>query len=558
MIRILLEALSRKIIFNMHTKVNFFFFFSLLLPFVIKGQGTFTRADSLRGTLSEFRKVYDVTFYDLNIMVDPSQRFISGSNTIHYNVVDDFKRIQIDLFANMAIDSIVFEGKALSYKREGNAVFVDFPAIQKKGNRGNIQVYYKGRPVVAERPPWDGGFVWEKDDNGNDWIGVACEGIGASLWWPNKDHLSDEPDSMQITCAVPEGLMCVSNGNLVNKKAVDNSYIQYTWFVSYPINNYNVSLNIAKYAHITDTYKSKDKEELKLDYYVLPYNEEKARAHFKQVQGMLACFEESYGKYPFWKDGYALVETPYWGMEHQSAVAYGNDYQNNEYGFDFIIIHESAHEYWGNSISVNDHAEMWIHETFTTYAEALYIECSDDYATAIDYLLTQKTKIQNKQPILGPMGVNYDGWEDADMYYKGTWMLHSMRNTLNNDTLWLETIKALYQYFAYSHVSTADIIDFMTTNTGYDLKPIFDLFLSFTVVPRLEYRVRKEKGKKYVLSYRWNTPLEGFNMGMKFTDGREKPTMIYPTSSWQSIVIENPKTLKFREDLFYFEARVLK
>lgn len=539
-------------------KNSIFLSFLLLLPFTLKGQHTFTRADSLRGTLNEFRSVYDVTFYDLNLTVDPEQQFISGSNTIYYKVINDFRRIQIDLFANMGIDSIVFDNKVLQYKREGNAVFVDFPAIQKKGNKGHIQVYYKGRPIVAERPPWDGGFVWEKDDNGNDWIGVACEGIGASMWWPNKDHLSDEPDSMQITCAVPEGLMCVANGNLINKKAIDNGYIQYTWLVHYPINNYNVTLNIAKYAPIMDTYKSRDNEELKLDYYVLPYNEEKARVHFKQVQGMLACFEESYGKYPFWKDGYALVETPYWGMEHQSAVAYGNDYQNNEFGFDFIIVHESAHEYWGNSISVKDHAEMWIHEAFATYAEALYIECQDDYSTAVKYLLTQKAKIQNKQPMLGPMGVNYDGWEDADMYYKGTWMLHSMRNTLNNDSLWLGTIKALYQHFAYSHVTTTDIVNFMTTSTGYDLKPIFDLFLKHTVAPRLEYRLVKNKGKKYRLAYRWNTPVRGFNMGMRFTDGKGTSTIIYPTDTWQTIAIDHPKALSFSEDMFYFVSVELK
>lgn len=542
----------------MNAKAKLVFSLLLLFPFIIKGQDTFTRADSLRGTLNEFRKVYDVSFYDLDITVNPNQRYISGSNTIYYTATSDFRRIQIDLFANMVIDSIVFEHQILNYKREGDAVFIDFPSFQRKGTKGHIQIYYGGRPIVAERPPWDGGFVWEKDDNGNDWIAVACEGIGASLWWPNKDHLSDEPDSMKITCAVPTGLMCVANGNLIDKRAIDNNYTQYSWFVNYPINNYNVSLNIADYVHISDTYKSEDNEQLALDYYVLPYNEEKARTHFKQVHEMLACFEQSYGKYPFWNDGYALVETPYWGMEHQSAIAYGNDYQNNEFGFDFIIVHESAHEYWGNSITVNDHAEMWIHEAFATYAEALYIECSNDYETAVEYLLTQKAKIENTQSILGPMGVNYDKWEDADMYYKGTWMLHSMRNTLNNDALWLDTIKELYKRFAYSHVTTSDIISFMTTSTGYDLQPIFDLFLKSTAVPRLEYRVLKDKNKRHVLTYRWDTPVEGFNMGMKFSDGNGTGKMIYPSGTWQNVVIENPKALHFYGDLFYFKPVALK
>ena len=526
------------------------------LPFNILGQ-PFSRSDSLRGTLNKFRSVYDVTFYDLNLKVNPEQKSISGANAIHYTVLQDFKKIQVDLFANMHIDSVTTENHKLSFEREGDAVFIDFPSSQQKGTKGVIKVYYGGNPIVAERPPWDGGFVWQKDANGTDWVGVACEGIGASLWWPNKDHLSDEPDSMRITCAVPDGLMCVANGNLIHTEKLKEGYRSFTWSVQYPINNYNVSLNIADYAHIQDVYHSADGEALALDYYVLKYNEAKAKEHFTQVHEMLACFEKSYGQYPFWDDGYALVETPYWGMEHQGAIAYGNDYQNNEFGFDFIIIHESAHEYWGNSISVNDHAEMWIHEAFTTYAEALYLECKDDYPTAIRYLLTQKSKIQNKQVILGPLGVNYGGWEDADMYYKGTWMLHSIRNTLNNDTLWHATIKKLYQHFAYKHVNTEDIISYMSKATGYDLQPIFDLFLHYTEIPKLEYRIRKARKGKYTLEYRWNTSVEGFNMGMKYHDANGESNVIYPTDSWQQVTIDSKK-LAFAESLFYFEAVALK
>ena len=527
------------------------------LPLCVFGQ-PFTKSDSLRGTLNEFRKVYDVTFYDLNLKVHPEQQSISGFNAIHYKVLQDFQKIQVDLFANMHIDSITSDNIRLQFKREGDAVFVVFPAVQQKGANGTIKIYYGGNPIVAERPPWDGGFVWQKDDNGKDWIGVACEGIGASLWWPNKDHLSDEPDSMKITCAVPNGLMCVANGNLISTNQLDDDYQSFTWFVQYPINNYNVSLNIADYAHIQDVYHSADGKELALDYYVLQYNEEKAKKHFNQVHEMLACFERSYGKYPFWDDGYALVETPYWGMEHQSVIAYGNDYQNNEFGFDFIIVHESAHEYWGNSISVSDHAEMWIHEAFATYAEALYIECKNDYSTAIEYLLTQKPKIQHQQVILGPMGVNYNGWEDADMYYKGTWMLHSIRNSINNDSLWHATIRKMYQHFAYQHVSTEDIVYFMSEETGYDLHPIFDLFLNYTEVPKLEYRIRKARKGKYTLEYKWNTAVEGFNMGMRYRDGSGEDNIIYPDDTWQKTTLTSQKGVMFADELFYFEAKAVK
>lgn len=526
-------------------------------PFQVFGQ-PFTKSDSLRGTLNEFRSAYDVTFYDLNLKVNPEQKSISGFNAIHYKVLQDFQKIQIDLFANMHIDSITTENQKLSFKREGNAVFVAFQTAQQKGTNGAIKIYYGGNPIVAERPPWDGGFVWQKDDNGYDWIGVACEGIGASLWWPNKDHLSDEPDSMRITCAVPDGLMCVANGNLIRTEKAEAGYQSFTWFVQYPINNYNVSLNIGDYAHIQDVYKSENGKALALDYYVLKYNEEKAKEHFNQVHEMLACFEKSYGKYPFWNDGYALVETPYWGMEHQSAIAYGNDYQNNEFGFDFIIVHESAHEYWGNSISVGDHAEMWIHEAFTTYAEALFLECKHDYPTAIRYLLTQKPKIKNQQAILGPMGVNYSGWEDADMYYKGTWMLHSIRNTINNDSLWHATIKKMYQHFAYQHVGTQDIVSYISKETGYDLHPIFDLFLNYTEVPKLEYSIKEARKGEYTLEYRWNTAVEGFNMGMKYSHGKGESNIIYPNNLWQKTTITNRKGLTFAEELFYFEAIELK
>lgn len=524
-------------------------------PLLAQEGQVFTEADSLRGTLSEMRAAYDVTYYHLAITVNPGERTIQGYNTIHYRVMDDFEKIQVDLFANLKIDSITHGSEQLAFTRKHNAVFVTFPAIQPAGSRDSITVYYGGRPVVAENPPWDGGFVWEKDKNGNPWIAVACEGIGASLWWPNKDHLSDEPDSMLISCAAPSDLMVVSNGSLVKETVMDNGYTRSDWFVSYPINNYNVSVNIARYAHINDTYTSAGGQELALDYYVLEYNKDTAAAHFQQVKPMLACFEKSYGKYPFWEDGYALVETPYWGMEHQSAVAYGNDYKNNEFGFDFIIIHESAHEYWGNSVSSKDHAEMWIHESFTTYAEALYVECMQDYETSIQYLLTQKPKIRNREAILGPMGVNYGGWPDADMYYKGSWMLHSMRNTINDDSLWLKTIRELYQQFKYSNVGSEDIISFMVDKTGYDLAPVFEQFLSRTDPPVLVYSVEK-KGRDVLLTYRWQADVNNFNMGMKVKFGDEPYQMIYPAMAWKKKLFKNKKArdVRFASELFYFET----
>ena len=367
-----------------------------LLPLSLVAQ-PFTSADSLRGSLRPERTCFDVHFYNLELKVDPETKSIAGFNEIHFKAVNDFDRMQIDLFAEMEIDRILLDETELEFERKHNAVFIDFPEQIPGGTLEFITVEYHGTPRVAKMPPWDGGFVWKKDKNDKPWVGVACEGIGASLWWPLKDHLSDEPDSMAFTTIVPSDLVSVSNGHLVKQEEREEGWTAWTWRVSYPINSYNVTVNIADYAHIEDTYTNASGEH-ELDYYVLSYNEEKATEHFKQVGPMLKIFEDAFGEYPFWKDGYALVETSYWGMEHQGAVAYGNKYKNNSHGWDYIIIHESGHEWWGNSVSCPDHAELWIHESFCTYSEAVYMERRFNYEKAVDYLRGHRMKIANLSP----------------------------------------------------------------------------------------------------------------------------------------------------------------
>ncbi|MFZ9954718.1 MAG: M1 family metallopeptidase, partial [Flavobacteriales bacterium] len=414
-----------------------------LLPLYIQAQ--FTLADTLRGSLRPERTCFDVHYYHLNIAVDTANQSISGYNEIHFSAVDDVDRIQLDLYANMTIDSIVFRKFHLDYKRTFNAVFIDFPGTILKGYQEKIRVYYHGSPQVAKRAPWDGGFVWTQDKNARLWMGVACEGAGASLWWPNKDHLSDEPDSMRITCAVPNGLQCIANGNLEWQH--QNTF---QWKVSYPINNYNVTLNIGDYVHFREYYVSGN-DSMPCDYYVLPYNLEKAKVQFKQVKPMLKIYEDLYGRYPFWNDGYALVETPYLGMEHQGAIAYGNRYLPGYRGqvdsnlhqqgidFDYIIIHETAHEYWGNSVTVQDIADLWIHEGFATYTEALYVEKMHGHQAYMDYMQFLKQGIDNDASIIGTYGVNSEG--SGDMYPKGAWMLHTIRNVVNNDSLFFACLK---------------------------------------------------------------------------------------------------------------------
>lgn len=524
----------------------------------------YTRYDSLRGALTPLRSCYDVVFYDLNVRVNIKDKSIQGHNTIHYKAITDFQRLQIDLFGNMHISRIEHGNQDLKFERDSNAVFVNFPQIEKKGMTDSITVYYEGKPLIASNPPWDGGFSWEKDQTGKDWIGVSCEGIGASLWWPNKDHLSDEPDSMRISCDVLPGLMCVANGNLRRTTRLDDGYTRYSWFVSYPINNYNVTLNIADYTHFSDTYTAQDGEKLALDYYVLPYNENKARKQFEQVKPMLACYEKLFGKYPFWKDGFALVETPYLGMEHQGAIAYGNNYLPGYAGqdlsgtgiglsFDYLIIHESGHEYWGNSVSVQDHAEMWIHESFCTYTEGLYLECMQNKEAAAKYITGLRKAVENREPILAPLHVNASG--SGDMYFKGANVLHTLRNVIDNDKLWFEIIYGIAQEFKIKNTNTHEIIQFINSRTGKDYTYFFDQYLRHAALPVFEYRL-KSKGKKLTLEYKWTADVAEFKMPLQVDMGNGKLVTLRPTTQWQSLTeTGNANKFKVATDLYYIGTR---
>jgi len=518
-----------------------------LLVYSFSSQAQYSRADSLRGSLSEFR-MFDVFYYDLNIKIDPFQRSISGYNDIHFTTEDTINKLQLDLFENMQVDSISYNGLKLAYQREFDAVWLFFEPFLPPGSH-IISFYYKGKPTIAEKPPWDGGFVWKTDSAGLPWVTVACEGAGASLWWPNKDHLSDEPDSMRITGIVPEKLMCVANGVLEKIGNPEPGFQSYQWKISYPINNYNVTLNIANYTHLHDYYLTKDNDTLNLDYYVLPINKEKAAGHFMQVKDMLRCFEQYFGPYPFIIDGYKLVETPYWGMEHQSAIAYGNKYVNNEFGFDFIIVHESGHEYWGNSISTWDHGQMWVHESFTTYMESLLVECQQGYKQSIAYLKTQKPLIKNEMAIEQPIGVNFTGWNDADMYYKGTWMLHTIRNIIDDDQKWFDILRRLYNNYKLSIVNSEDIINFIDKEATHDLLPVFQQYLHEINPPVLQYYWKKANGD-YKLFFRWHQVVEGFAMPIKFHSKGQTHT-ITPTNDWQSGKLKSKKNFEWATDLFY-------
>jgi aminopeptidase N len=540
--------------------------FGLMLPlFCALSQPkppVFTRADSLRGMLSPERTCYDLTYYHLDVKVNPADQTVRGSNAIYFNVVTAFNRMQIDLFRNMEIEKIVLDnGPTVPFVREFNAVSVTLPKLLEKNSVHHIKVFYGGMPTVAKNPPWDGGLTWTKDSSGNPWVVVTCQGTGASLWWPNKDHQADEPDSMLMSITVPKGLMDISNGRLRSTTELPGGWTRYDWFISYPINNYCVTINVGQYAHFSDTY---GKNKLTLDYFVLPQDLERAKQTFGQVKTMMEAFEKYFGPYPFYRDGYKLVECPHTGMEHQSAVAYGNRYLGGYRGrapsaiglkFDFIIIHESAHEWWGNGITSKDVADMWIHESFGAYSEALYVEHVWGYQEALRYINGKKPNVRNTEPIIGIYNVQHEG--SGDMYDKGQLVLNTLRSVIDNDSLWFSVVKGLQTQFRYQTITTEDVVGFVNQKTGTDYTSFFDQYLRMTKIPQLEVRLTF-RGDSTFAMYRWNADVKDFHMPVKVTTARDQYEFIRPTTTWQRMSIGkiNPEEFKVEENRFYVTLRL--
>lgn len=516
----------------------------------------YTQGDSLRGSLRAER-AYDVLKYHLQVKVVPEEKYISGFNTISFKTEQELPVMQIDLFENMKVDSIIHQNKSLEYIRKFNAVFVNFKEPLKTGQIDSVKFYYSGNPIVAANAPWDGGFVFDQDEEGNPWIAVAVQGTGASLWYPNKDHQSDEPEEVLIEIAVPNGLMNVSNGRFLGKEDLGNGYNRWSWKVSNPINNYDVVLNIGNYVHFEDSFKNLD-----LDYYVLSYNLEKAKKQFEEVKPMMACFYDKFGEYPFVEDGYKLVETPYLGMEHQSAVAYGNQYMPGYLGsdlsgtgiglkWDFIIIHESGHEWFGNSITARDIADMWIHEGFTSYSEAVYIECRWGKEEALEYLKGIRKRIGNHQPIIGDYDVNSEG--SGDMYYKGANLLNTLRSIYNDDVIWWKTLKDYTETYKHQIIDTKTVETFFNQAIDFDLQPVFDQYLRHSNLPELQLK-KKNDG----IWCRWETDVKNFKMPVDvFINGNE--TRLMATNNWQKIhlQIKNIEDIKVKEESFYIESSIL-
>ena len=535
---------------------------ALLLIFVtfsngLAQQSNFSKQDTLRGSITPERIWWDLLHYNLDFKVSPSSKSIEGSNLIRYEVLSQNQLMQIDLQPPMEITAVLENNKELNYKRDGNVYYIQLKKNQQIGTINEIIIHFKGAPKISNNPPWDDGFTWEKDNNGTDFIATSCQGGGSSIWWPSKDHMYDEPDQgIELSITAPKHLISVANGRLIQTKENSNKTNTTSWKVVNPINNYGVNINIGDYVHFTEKYKGK-KGVLDCDYYVLSYNLEKAKKQFKEVSRTLEAFEHWFGPYPFYEDSYKLVEVPYLGMEHQSSVTYGNGYQNGYKGidlsgtgwglkFDFIIVHESGHEWFANNITNIDIADMWIHESFTAYSENLFLDYHFGTEASNAYVTGTRKKILNDKPIIGNYDVNNSG--SSDMYYKGANMLHTLRQIIDNDEKWRSILVGLNKDFYHQTVTTKQIEDYIDKFFKIDLKPFFDQYLRTIKIPTLEYKLEHNN-----IFYRWSNIVDGFSIPVNvFINSNSE--WIKPTSRWKKLSSDINITSFSVDNNFYIEV----
>jgi aminopeptidase N len=508
-----------------------------------------TRAEILKGEYGRWRANNDLLSYDLDVRVDPEKKFLSGKNTIRFRMLETDSRIQLDLYANLAVDKIVLGGTTLKFERELNTVFVDFPEPLRKGRVYAIDFFYSGNPLETGR---FGGITFRKDPAGRTWINTACQGVGASVWWPNKDQQRDEVENMTLEVSIPSDLVDVSNGKFAGKADLGDGYTKWSWRIQYPINPYGVSLNIGRYEHFSDRLG-----DLPLDFYALPEDLAKAKGQFAQARGMLEAFQKYFGEYPFKNDGYKLIQAPYSGMEHQSAVTYGNHFANGylerdwtgvgvSLKFDFIIIHESAHEWFGNSVTAADTADEWIHEGWATYMEGLYVEHVFGYDDALKYVNGYKSKVRNRQPIITPRGLART--PPQDMYFKGALFLNTLRSVVNDDRRWFALLHDTYQRFKYQNITTTDMVTFFNQKTGRNLTPVFDQYLRHTDLPTLELTFN---AADQTVSYRWKADEPAFAMPVRVGKAGAW-TIIEATTEWKTLKTSLPKEdFSVATDLYY-------
>jgi len=524
---------------------------------LLQGKTDYTKQDTLRGSITAEREWWDLTYYHLDIEVKPEEKFISGKNIVQYRVLKPHQVMQIDLQSPMEITKVTQDGKDLNVKHDGNAHFITLKLNQSIGDINTLEIHYKGKPREAVRAPWDGGFSWTKDQNGKHFIATSCQSLGASVWWPNKDHAYDEVDSMLISVTNPKGLTNVSNGRLRKLEENDNNTITSHWFVNNPINNYGVNVNIGDYVNFSEVYEG-EKGKLDMDYWVLKDNLEKAKEHFKDAPKMMKAFEHWFGPYPFYEDSFKLVEVPYLGMEHQSSVTYGNQYKKGYLGrdlsgtgwglkWDFIIVHEAGHEWFANNITNKDVADMWIHEGFTAYSENLFLDYHYGKEASADYVIGTRANIQNDKPLIGSYNVNNRG--SSDMYYKGANMLHTLRQLIEDDEKWRQILRGINSEFYHQTVTTKQIEDYISQQTGINLTAFFNQYLRDVRIPTFEFKI--ENGE---LIYRYTNIVEAFDMPIQI-ETSDETQWIFPKSEWQTVPFSGTE-LKVNRDFYVMSKRL--
>lgn len=521
-----------------------------------KSEAVFTHQDTLRGSITKERAWWDLKYYHLDVKVNPKDKTITGSNTVRYTVLTEYNKMQIDLQEPMQIYKVTQDGKELKFERDGNAFFIQLTAVQKVGDTKEIIISFGGKPKEAVNPPWDGGITWKKDKNGKDFIASSCQGLGASVWWPNKDHMYDEVENMLISVNVPGDLTDVSNGRLKSVKKEKDGTKTFNWYVSNPINNYGVNINIGDYVNFSEKYKG-EKGDLDCSYYVLRDNLAIAKEHFKDAPRMLKAFENWFGPYPFYEDSYKLVEAPYLGMEHQSSVTYGNDYKMGYRGkdlsgtgwglkFDFIIIHESGHEWFANNITYKDIADMWVHESFTNYSESLFVEYYYGKDAGAEYVIGCRRNIQNDKPIIGKYDVNNEG--SGDMYPKGANMLHMIRQVINDDAKWKSILRGLNSTFYHQTVTGKQIQDYINEKSGINFNRVFAQYLTTTQIPVFEYIFKNGS-----FGYHWTNCVAKFDMPVKVNLNGEE-IWLKPTTEWKSEKTTSDKRTVEVDKNFYVKS----
>lgn len=551
---------------------------------LVKNKPTFTKADSLRGSLNENRDWWDVLRYDITVKPDYEKKEIEGKVILQAIAIKSGKQLQIDLQQPLIIDSVIHNGNyfipngksfaqkrdAYKFKQEGNIVLVELNDVKSKGDRFDFHIYYHGKPIEAKTPPWDGGWIWKKDKNGNPWMSVAVQGLGASAWYPCKDYQGDEPDNgASLTMIVPDSLVAVANGRLTTQQPTTNTKHQtsYSWEVKNPINNYCIVPYIGKYVNFIDTFMG-EKGKLNLSYWVLDYNLEKAKEQFKQVKPMLKAFEYWFGPYPFYEDDFKLVDAPHLGMEHQSAIAYGNQYKNGYLGsdrsgktgwglkWDFIIVHESGHEWFANNITAKDIADMWIHEAFTTYSETLFTEFYYGQQAANEYNFGQRRNIRNEAPMIGIYGVNKEG--SGDMYDKGSNMIHSLRHAMNDDKKFRAILRGLNKKFWHKTVTTKDIEEYISKQAGFNFQHVLNQYIRTIDIPVFEYSINEQKNQ---LNYKYNNCIAEFNLPL-WLSFDAKQIQLKPTTQWQTLSFKDKlsveKAISLLNFQYYINVQVIK